>query len=311
MQLSRNPLVVLPALLLALLLTARCASADERSASPPDAAVIVASNPVVTFRWPSAGGRYLFTLHAGNEVAQNLTLATARVQLRIAPGPVYRWTVRVMGSQGVRELVALRTFQISQDLTMPFRGTDGGLGESGTPGQDVDVMLQPAEGLAGLDLLVVAVQANRHQAVYLSRLSDPLVIDARGGAGGPGRTGADGVAGTVQSCYDGAGRIVSWYVTQGRAGENGEPGGAGGRGGTVKVQWSGVDDVHRHVRALVNGGAGGPGGRGGAPGIGSPYAFPYGVRTGTIVVPPPAVSNTPGGRDGAVGPNGAPGSFVY
>lgn len=266
--------------------------------SPPDKARLVGTDPVVTFRWPGkANQSYFLQILAGTAEAYAEPVKGNSIELRLRPGPLYRWKVSHMVGGGYRT-VAEGQFQLSSDLVFDFNGRrgkdgleaprsgsynvphDGGAGERGGDAPNLRVELVPGEEYTAVT--ISGAPATRR--FLLLPGSGPLQIFAQGGDGGDGGAGSQG--------YPGYFEFYNGYVTYtGVPGGNGGPGGAGGSGGTVEIVGPAeLVEVHNE---------GGHGGQGGLAGASShPYnSPPYGYSY-------PQIADGRPGRNAPDGPSG-------
>ncbi|MGE0491001.1 MAG: hypothetical protein AB7S38_17470 [Vulcanimicrobiota bacterium] len=268
--------------------------------SPPDKARLVGSDPVVTFRWPGkANQSYFLQILAGTAEAYAESVKGNSIQLRLRPGPLYRWKASQIVGGGYRT-VAEGQFQLSSDLVFDFNGRrgrdgleaprsgsyslphEGGRGEAGGNAPNLRIELVPGEEYTA----VTITGAPAIRRFLLLPGSQPLQIFAQGGDGGSGGAGSQG--------YPGYFEFYNGYVTYtGVPGGNGGPGGPGGNGGNVVID--GPPDL---VEVHNEGGRGGEGGLAGA--SSRPYNTPpYGYSYPQIADGRPGPA-APDGRDGVV-----------
>ena len=161
-----------------------------------------------------------------------------------------------------------------------MRGVNGGIGEAGLPGPDIEVRLFPYDDLNSDDMVIEAHETNLRTGKTRTRWFKPststLTIISRGGRGGvggdgqPGGHGGQGGDGGREGtekhkpilAYGGDGG-------NGGCGGRGGDGGQGGPGGQISVVFH--PDLMNYlgsIEAFAPGGAGGCGGDGGRGGNG-------------------------------------------
>lgn len=266
---------------------------DTDVMGPPNNAHIVSADSQMSLGWNAAGA----TAWHVDVLAQGHPWMSADVthpylSLKVQPGSLYQWRVTAVGKG---EVVPLRSFQFSNDMTVDFGGKEGakgsgGLGfgdhglngSNGADGQDLEVW---ADRVDGFIRIRVEASLGGSQTVYLLPSSPPLRVSAAGGAGGRGGRGGTGESAMIAT----RGGVT---FASGNGGIGGD-GGNGGNGGTITLHVP--RDLARYVAPDVRGGDAGAPGRGGhgaTAAIGS-------VPDTTVGVPP--------GMDGVGGQPGQPG----
>ena len=290
-------------------------SALAQETWPPNNAVLLGLDPVVTLRWPgSPKGRYYVQVYASQAEVYSKEVTGNSLRLPLNPGPRYRWQVSRVESGGFLELVPTQSFQLSSETEFNFSGKDGKDGRhaargernigaqgqhgqdgsEGSPGPDIQVTLERAE-----EAILLSIQGPSTTQKFLLLPGTPISIATRGGKGGDGGLGGHGGPGFFQALSNQHYAQAASYPPG--IGGDGGAGGHGGRGGNVTIRSSGVDA--RQLITIDN--RGGPGGRGGDPGAGG--AAPVLPSAFIGQVPPYFLSSAPPGRPGLSGEPGVPG----
>lgn len=159
-----------------------------------------------------------------------------------------------------------------------YRGVNGGLGENGAHGPDIEVVLLPYDDLNSDDMVIEARETNlrtgRTKTRWFSPKGGNLKVISRGGTGG---CGGDGQAGGNGGNGGDGGRegddetkpIMAYggHGGHGGMGGAGGDGGAGGAGGQISIFFHpDLMDYLGSIEPVSVGGPGGSGGRGGAGG---------------------------------------------
>src|SRR5256886_9223664 len=148
----------------------------------------------------------------------------------------FRLTATLRANSNVTSTVVVPPYYGCMPHTFTFSGEPGGAGETGGNGPDVTIRLAGVRSPFYDKLYVAGFQVGMAPPFYI--LGDPtsvapadwLIVESRGGRGGPGLAGRDRAGGPARA---GRGPPPRPGPPGGRG--NGGPGGSGGRGGRITV----------------------------------------------------------------------------
>jgi hypothetical protein len=202
---------------------------------PPDQVIVLHRSPEFRLRWRLPGTKFRATLHEGERLKMTSTLSQSEWKVPVRPGAPYTWTVTPL--QEVPPKTSTHHFRVAPVLEYHSRGRDGGPGETGSSGGQVQAELRRDE--AGMNLFVTERKRTLH---YLfTEPGSRFLISARGGLGGAGVAGKSFKS--LAECVGGRG-------------------GAGGWGGSVRIITHTVP-WRQYLDVDVSAGTPGEGGMGG------------------------------------------------
>jgi hypothetical protein len=202
---------------------------------PPDNVVLLHRSPTFTMRWKLPGKKFQADLYHGGKLMMSQVLSQSSWTVAISPGASYTWMITPL--QEVPPVTRAARFSVIDVPEYNSHGRDGGPGQKGTPGGQIQADLR-RDG-AGMNLFVT--ERNRTMHYLFSEPGIRFRISARGGVGGDGKPGLS--FRMPRQCVGG-------------------PGGGGGWGGSVRIithtaPWREYLDVDVSAGQPGAGGAGG------------------------------------------------------
>jgi hypothetical protein len=287
----RRPLI-LAAVLLACLGTARTQPQKTDAAIPPNSTIVFGG---------SVSDFGTLTLNDGSVIAFAPSLLNVTI------------TCDHLIVNGKAEIDLTRREALPEAPVKPGTPTQAGNDNAPQNGQNGNSGQAGTKGANGINLVFKAGSADVSNGA--------LWINTDGGQGGSGGPGGDGAKGS-------SGPSTCTHNANGGNGGAGGAGGIGGAGGDTGAIWfsvggvpplvphptNGVSPTPRPPEANLNGaiviaGNPGPGGSGGPGGNGGPGGEGHG-KSGGVFCTDTGSSSGSGGPHGANGPNGPPGNFT-